>query len=208
MMQRFSDIAFTPAVEAFQRDRGSLDHYRHAAATWGPPESIGADEAAFLAARDSIYLASIGADGWPYVQHRGGPAGFVTILGPTTIGWLDRPGNKQFVTAGNLTTSDKVAIIAVDYPNRRRLKLYGHARFEPNPDATTLAAMGAAGRAEGAIVMEVAAYDWNCPKFITPRFTAEQVREITDPMVAKIADLERQLEEIGRRAPTGTSHEH
>jgi uncharacterized protein len=202
-MQRFSDIAFTPEVEAYQRQRGSLDHYRQAAAAWGPPEALGAPEAAFLAARDSIYLASVGVEGWPYVQHRGGPVGFIAMLGPTTIGWLDRPGNKQFVTAGNLVTSTKVAIIAVDYPNRQRLKLYGHARFDPNPDPTAMAAFGSAGRAEGAIIIDIIAYDWNCPKYITPRFTAQQVREITDPLQATITGLEQQLAEL-REQPTPT----
>ncbi len=195
-MQRFSDIAFTPEVEAFQRERGSFDHYRHAAATWGPPETLGENEAAFLVDRDSIYIASVGVEGWPYVQHRGGPAGFIAILGATTIGWLERPGNKQFVTAGNLATSDRIAIIAVDYANRQRLKLYGHARFEPKPDAAAMSAFGTSGRAEGALLVEVAAYDWNCPKYITQRFTAEHVRAIANPLHAQIAHLEQQLSQL------------
>lgn len=195
-MQRFSDIAFTPEVEAFQRERGSLDHYRRAAATWGPPESLGENEAAFLVARDSIYVASVGVEGWPYVQHRGGPAGFIAILGASTIGWLERPGNKQFVTAGNIATSDKIAIIAVDHASRQRLKLFGHARFEPKPDAAARSAFGASGRAEGAVLVEVAAYDWNCAKYIPQRFTAEQVRDIANPLRTEIDLLEQQLAQL------------
>lgn len=195
-MQRFSDIAFTPEVEALQRLRGSLDHYRQAAATWGPPDALGEAETAFLGERESIFVSSVGANGWPYVQHRGGRAGFIGILGPSTIGWLERSGNQQFVTAGNLATSDKVAIIAVDHANRQRLKLFGHARFVREPDEELIAALGAPGRAEGAVIVDVVAFDWNCPKYIPQLFDAEQVRAVADPLRARIDQLERQLAEL------------
>jgi uncharacterized protein len=192
-MQRFSDIAFSPAVEDYQRLRGSLEHYREAATIWPAPEALGPDEIEFLTERDSFYLASVGEGGWPYVQHRGGLPGFIHVTGPSTIAWLDRPGNKQFVSAGNLAASDKVAIIAVDYAARRRIKLYGHATFNPAPDATAIEPFEPAGRVEGLITVEVAAFDWNCPKLITPRYTVEQIREITNPMTARIEQLEQEL---------------
>lgn len=195
-MQRFSDIAFTPEVEALQQLRGSLDHYRQAAATWGPPDALGEAETAFLAERQSIFVSSVGASGWPYVQHRGGRPGFIGVLGPNTIGWLERPGNQQFVTAGNLATSDRVAIIAVDYANRQRLKLFGHARFVREPDDESIEALGSPGRAEGAVVIDVVAFDWNCPKYIPQLFDVEQVRAVTDPLRARIDHLERELAEL------------
>lgn len=198
-MQRFSDIAFTPEVEALQQLRGSLDHYRQAAATWGPPDALGEAETAFLAERQSIFVSSVGASGWPYVQHRGGRPGFIGILGPRTIGWLERPGNQQFVTAGNLATSDRVAIIAVDYANRQRLKLFGHARFVREPDDELIEALGSPGRAEGAVVIDVVAFDWNCPKYIPQLFDVEQVKTVTDPLRARIDHLERELAELHRQ---------
>lgn len=190
-MQRYSDIAFTPAVLDCQLERGSYEHYQDTASA-SPPEGLGPDEIAFLAERDSIYLASVGENGWPYVQHRGGPPGFITILDPTHLAWVERPGNKQYVSAGNLTHDDKVAIIAVDYANRGRLKLYGHAHFDREPDAATLERIGHNGRAEGVMTIEVVAFSWNCPKFITPRYTAEQVRSIVDPLIEKIQRLEHE----------------
>jgi len=166
-----------------------------------PPAGLGPEEAAFLAERDSFYLATVGEGGWPYVQHRGGPVGFLHVVDATHLAWIERPGNRQFVTAGNLDHDDRVALIAVDYPNRRRLKLLGHARWDPDPDPDTRVAVGGlTGRLEGLVTVEVATFDWNCPKFITPRYTAEQVRELTGALNARIGDLEAQ---IARVAPDG-----
>jgi predicted pyridoxine 5'-phosphate oxidase superfamily flavin-nucleotide-binding protein len=157
------------------------------------PPGLGPDEAAFLAERDSFYLASVGEGGWPYVQHRGGPAGFLQVLDAAHLAWVERSGNRQFVTAGNVDHDGRVAVIAVDYPNRRRLKVLGRARWRSDVDPATLAALGITGPAEGIMTVEVAAFDWNCPKFITPRYTADQVRELTGSLTARIADLEAQL---------------
>jgi uncharacterized protein len=203
-MQRYSDIAFTPAVEACQVERGSYEHYHQPTATVAT-EGLGLDEIAFITDRDSIYLASVGESGWPYVQHRGGPAGFITVLDPTHLAWIERPGNKQYVSAGNLVNDDKVAIIAVDYANRTRLKLYGHARFDPKPDPAILERIGHGGRVEGLMSVEVVAYAWNCPKFITPRYTAEQVRSITDSLIEKIARLEQENARLSTSTPSKVS---
>jgi hypothetical protein len=191
-MDHFGDIAFTPSVQRHQLRRQSRDSYQQMSET-SPPAGLGSAEATFLAERDSFYLATVGEGGWPYVQHRGGPAGFLHVVDATHLAWSERPGNRQFVTAGNLDHDDRVALIAVDYPNRRRLKVLGHAGWNPDPDPDLCAALGITGRVEGLVTVEVAAFDWNCPKFITPRYTAEQVRDLTGTLTARIADLEAQL---------------
>ena len=173
-MERYFDVAFGDAARRHQQERGSFESYR--AADAGPaPAGLGDDEIDFLTRRDSFYLASVGNDGWPYVQHRGGPAGFVKVVDPTHIAWADRVGNRQFVSAGNLDDDGRIAIIAVDYPNRQRLKVFGRARFDAAPSDEDLAELGLEGRMEGVVLVEVIAFDWNCPKFITPRFTADEI---------------------------------
>jgi predicted pyridoxine 5'-phosphate oxidase superfamily flavin-nucleotide-binding protein len=174
MMQRFHDLAFSDDARNHQRDRGSFEAYA-AGAAMPPPDGLGEYEIEFLHRRDSFYLSSVGDNGWPYVQHRGGPAGFVKVADPTHIAWADRSGNRQFITAGHLDQNGRVAIIAVDYPNRLRLKLLGHASFDPHPDPAELERLGISGRLEGLVRVEVVAFDWNCPKYITPRYTEEEV---------------------------------
>ncbi len=191
-MENYYDIAFGPAAVRHQTERGSALMYADAQAQQ-PPASLGPSEIEFLTERDSFYLASVGANGWPYVQHRGGPSGFVHVTGPSQIAWLDRPGNKQYVSAGNLDDDGRVAIIAVDYPRRRRMKLYGHARFVTDPTPEQLAAVHADGRSEGLVIVDVVAFDWNCPKHITPRFTEAEVIAATEPLRQRIAELEAQL---------------
>jgi uncharacterized protein len=191
-MDRYSDIAFSEASVRHQRDRGSFDGYQHMGEC-AAPAGLGPDEVEFLTERDSIYVASTNDNGWPYVQHRGGPSGFIKVVSPTRIAWGERHGNKQYVSAGNIDHSDKIALIGVDYPSRRRLKLYGHATFVTDPDASLLASLDITGRLEGIVQIDVRAFDWNCPKFITPRYTAEHIRVITEPLQARIAQLEEAL---------------
>jgi hypothetical protein len=191
-VDHFGDIAFTPSVQSHQVRRHSRDSYQRMSET-SPPAGLGSAEATFLAERDSFYLATVGEGGWPYVQHRGGVVGFLRVVDATHLAWSERPGNRQFVTAGNLDHDDRIALIAVDYPSRRRLKLLGRAVWNPDPDPELRTALGLTGQVEGLVTVEVAAFDWNCPKFITPRYTAEHVRELTDALTARIADLEAQL---------------
>ena len=191
-MQHFGDIAFGQNSLEHQRRRGSYESYREMR-EYPAAKGLGPDEIEFLHARDSFYLSSVGEQGWPYVQHRGGPAGFVRVVDPTHIAWADVAGNRQYVSAGNLDHDDRIAMIAVDYPNRRRLKLLGHAQFDTQPDAELLARLGISGRMEGLVTVEVVAFEWNCPKQITPRYTVDQVRMITDPMADRIRDLEAEL---------------
>jgi predicted pyridoxine 5'-phosphate oxidase superfamily flavin-nucleotide-binding protein len=191
-MQHFLDLTVGDAASDHQRRRGSFDSYQRMVSA---PAPIGLTdvEADFLSRRDSFYLASVTDDGWPYVQHRGGPAGFVKVLDRSHVAWADRTGNRQYITAGNVDGDDRVAIIAMDYPNRTRLKLLGHARFDPDPDPGSLEQLGIDGRVEGLVTVEVVAFDWNCPKYITPRYTADEVQAATEPLRARIAELEAQL---------------
>ncbi|WP_280493142.1 pyridoxamine 5'-phosphate oxidase family protein [Nocardia asiatica] len=192
-MEHFFALTFGPDEQAHQRRQGSYGRYERALSAAPMLEGMGAAEAEFLARRDSFYLASVGRNGWPYVQHRGGPAGFVKVLSPTRLAWAERTGNRQYITAGHLDNDDRVAMIAVDYPNRKRLKILGHARFDPDPDPEILEREGIDGKLEGLMTVEVTAFDWNCPKLITPRFTADEVRDLTEPLRERIRQLERQL---------------
>jgi predicted pyridoxine 5'-phosphate oxidase superfamily flavin-nucleotide-binding protein len=190
-MEQYYDIAFGPGARRRQEARGS-DHQYAAAREQPPPDQLGSGEIDFLTRRDSFYLASVGANGWPYVQHRGGPAGFIHVIGPARLAWAERSGNRQFVTAGNLDGDDRVSIIAVDYPQRQRLKLFGHARLVSDPTGEQLAELGIEGRMEGLVIVDVVAFDWNCPKYITPRYTEDEVRAATEPLRRRIEELEAQ----------------
>jgi hypothetical protein len=202
-MQNYFDVTFTPTVEAEQKRHGSFAQYA-APQRRDAPEGLGHDEIAFLGERDSFYLASTSESGWPYVQHRGGPAGFVHVLDADHIAWFERPGSRQYLTAGNLSHDNRVAIIAIDYPNRRRLKLLGFARYDREPDATVVERFGDTARQDGLVVVEVVAFSWNCPKHITPRYTAEEVRAAVQPLTDRIAALEAELA-IWRGRDTATA---
>lgn len=178
MGRRFAELAFTEAVKREQTRAGSRDAYAAREAAPADDDELGEQEREFIAARDSFYLASVSASGWPYVQHRGGPAGFVRVLDEHTIGFADFAGNRQYVSVGNLAGDDRVSLIMVDYAHRQRLKLLGHARTiaagtEPELLAR-LATPGYRARVERGIVIRVAGFDWNCPQHITPRYTAEE----------------------------------
>jgi uncharacterized protein len=191
-MHHFLDLQLDAGSLQHQRRRESLENY-DAARSLPVPSGLGEAEIEFLSRRDSFYLASVGATGWPYVQHRGGPPGFVKVVDPTHLAWAERSGNRQYITAGHLDGDDRVAMITVDYPNRRRLKLLGHAHFDPKPSSELLDRLGIDGRLEGLVTVVVAAYDWNCPKYITPRFTADEVRTVIEPLQQRIQQLEAAL---------------
>lgn len=171
MSRRFFDLAFTPAVQAEQVRRGSRAVYARAAASAATPADLelGPREVAFLGARDSFYLASVSETGWPYIQHRGGPPGFVRVPDGQTIAWAELRGNRQYVTAGNVAHDDRVALFFMDYAARRRLKLLGRMTLvEPEPAEGD-------GAVEALAVVRVAAFDWNCPQHITPRYTKDEL---------------------------------
>ena len=201
-MKHFGDLMFTDRVKAEQTRLGSRDAY--AKMTAAPaPEALTMREGAFIETRDSFYMASVTETGWPYVQHRGGPAGFLKVLGPTRIGFADYRGNRQYISKGNLMGDDRVALFLMDYPNRARLKIAGRARVvdvSEGPDLAGRLAMEGAGKVERLFTIEVEAYDWNCPQFITPRFTEA---EIEAAVGGRIAELERENAELKRRLGEG-----
>lgn len=177
-MKTFGNVAFTPAVQAVQERHGSRGAYARMAAA-GPAEGLGREESEYLSAADSFYLATVGETGWPYVQHRGGPRGFLRVIAPSRIAFADFRGNRQYVSVGNVTRDDRASMIVVDYVNRRRLKLLGHLAFHDLAGADAgLAAVadlpGYPARVERIAVFDVVALDWNCPQHITQRFRAEQ----------------------------------
>lgn len=202
-MQRYGDLMFTPQVQAEQTRMDSRDHYAHAYDNRTKP-GLGAEEKAFLESRSSIYMASLSETGWPYLQHRGGPAGFLKVLDENTIGFADYRGNRQYISTGNLQGSDRVSIFAMDYARRARLKLQGHARMIPAAEDPALAerlATPGAGRVERLATIRIVAFDWNCPQFIQERFTQDEVTARVAPLLAerdrKIADLTRRLTSLG-----------
>jgi predicted pyridoxine 5'-phosphate oxidase superfamily flavin-nucleotide-binding protein len=195
MALKFLETVTTPAVRAAQA------RYYGAGRKLPPaPErdALTAEETDFLGARDSFYMATVTEDGWPYVQHRGGPPGFVKVLGPNQLGFADFAGNRQMVSTGNLAAGDRVALFFMDYPRRERLKLLGHARVLAAREHPALAdqlapAPALRGRVERLFLIDVIAFDWNCPKYITPRFTAAEVEVLTAPLRARIAELEAKV---------------
>lgn len=197
-MTEYFDIAMTPTIIDLQVTSGSRELYHGAGEAGGDiatvPHELTAQETAMLTTRDSFYLASVSETGWPYVQHRGGSRGFVQLIDSHTIGWLERTGNRQYLGTGNITATGRIAAIFVDYPSRTRLKLYGLATHHPSPSPELLRGLDADDvRNDGAITVEVVATNWNCPKYITPRFTSPEVREATSQLEMRIVELETQL---------------
>jgi uncharacterized protein len=194
-MQNYLDDLVTPSVLEVQRQKGSIGRYPIGADAPDGPDALDAGEIAHITASDSFYLSTVSESGWPYVQHRGGDAGFVKLLGPSTIGWAERSGNRQYLGTGNIAADGRVSMIFVDYPTRTRLKLRGHATYHPDPSPELIEALGAEGmRIDGAITVEVVATSWNCPKYITPRYTVAQIETATAPLRQRIAELETRLE--------------
>ena len=155
-------------------------------------------EAGFISSRDSFYLASTNSDGWPYIQHRGGPPGFLRVLGPDQLGFADFKGNRQLLSTGNLAGDDRVALFLMDYPQRMRLKILGRTRVIDARENAVLAdqlspAPQLRDKIERLFLIEVVGFDWNCPKYITPRYTADEISEAVAPLRARIAELEEQL---------------
>jgi predicted pyridoxine 5'-phosphate oxidase superfamily flavin-nucleotide-binding protein len=198
MPHRYAEIAFTPIVQAEQERHGSRRQYAQLQASARTSDRLGDAEAQFLRQADSFYLASVSETGWPYVQHRGGPHGFLKVLGPTQLAFADFRGNRQYVSAGNAAGDDRVALIVMDHVHQSRLKLFGHLRFVDIAAADPAVARavldpGYPARVERVGLIQVAAFDWNCPQHITQRFTLEQVEDAVAPWRARIAELEREL---------------
>jgi predicted pyridoxine 5'-phosphate oxidase superfamily flavin-nucleotide-binding protein len=206
MTHRFADIAFTPAVQEQQRRHGSRAQYARMQAKAGPDDTLGAREAEYLEQADSFYMATVSETGWPYVQHRGGPRGFLRTLSPTQIGFADFRGNVQYVSVGNATRNDRVSIIVMDYVERQRLKLLGTLRFidvrEADPDLVRRVELpGYQARVERVALIDVVAFDWNCPQHITQRLTLEEIDAAVHPLRERVARLEEALRAAGLAVP-------
>jgi len=198
MSHRFAEIAFTPNVKKAQEINGSRRSYARLEQGEVHHDVLGPDEASFIAERDSFYMATVSETGWPYIQHRGGPPGFIRVLDNKTIGFADFRGNRQYVSVGNLETDDRVSMILMDYPNRARLKILGRARLVELDEQDTLNRLSLPDyRAvvERGFVITIEAFDWNCPQHITPRFTPAEIETAVAPLRQRVADLEKMLDD-------------
>ena len=198
MTHKFMSTLFTDDVKAAQAANGSRAAYERFD---GPAEGdvLGEDEEDFIARRDSFYIATTSADGWPYIQHRGGPAGFLKVINAKTLAFADFRGNRQYISLGNIAHDDRVALFLMDYPRKARLKILGRMREVDLADAPALAEGLALpdykAKVERAFVITVEAFDWNCPQHITPRFTQAEIEPAVSALRARIAELEKELAE-------------
>lgn len=202
MSYGFLDIASTRSVKAAQAANGSADmwsdfHSNRAFDRFTP------SEAQFIGQRDSFYLASVSETGWPYMQHRGGPVGFLRVLDDKTLGFADFRGNRQYISVGNIAADDRVALFLMDYPNRRRLKILAHAEerdLKSDPElGQRLATPDYNAKMERAMLFHLEAFDWNCPQHITPRYTQDELTPILEPVRQRIAELEMENNELRNR---------
>lgn len=193
MSYTFLDIASTPSVKAAQAANGSAN-------LWGDFKGrrefdrLTEAETAFIAERDSFYMATVGETGWPYIQHRGGAPGFLRVIDEKTLGFLDFRGNRQYISLGNAATNDRVALFLMDYPNRRRLKIFARIEVKNLADDAALIAKltmpGYKAKPERAFLLHIEAFDWNCPQHITPRFSEAELESALAPVREKLARLE------------------
>ncbi|MBK9385886.1 MAG: pyridoxamine 5'-phosphate oxidase family protein [Planctomycetes bacterium] len=198
MATNFRAIAFGPAVLAAQH---AAYGRTQAPPPIGEPDLLGEDERHFLESRDSFYLASVNADGWPYVQHRGGAPGFVRVLDAERFAFPDYGGNRQLISVGNTSENARIALILMDYPSRTRLKILGVARALTGEAAKPLLALWPEQKSiERVFEVRVHGFDWNCPKYITPRFTEAEVEVYVAPLRARVHELEAELERL-RKEP-------
>jgi uncharacterized protein len=202
MAKNYSEIAFTDPVKAMQEKLGSRASYARM------EKKIIIDGFTdhakdFISKRDSFYIATTGENGYPYIQHRGGPKGFLKVLNPMRLGMIDFEGNAQYITVGNIVTNNKVSIIMVDYPSRTRLKIYAKAEIvmlnEDHELYRQLDLKDYKFRPQRMFVFEVEAYDWNCPQHITPRYTIEEINEAFTPQQKYISTLELEIVELKKQ---------
>jgi len=209
MARHYAAIAFGENVKKEQERYGSRRANRRQETSLSPDDELGTEEIAFLAARDTIYLATIGDTGWPYVQLRGGPVGFIHALDRKTLAFADFRGNTQLVSVGNARGDNRAAVIAVDYPQGERLKLFARLEVRDAADEPDLVKAVShpeyPGRVERIIILHVEAFDWNCPQHIVPRYTQEEIADATKPLRDQLAALEAENARLRERlARVGT----
>jgi predicted pyridoxine 5'-phosphate oxidase superfamily flavin-nucleotide-binding protein len=206
MPYKFLDILATPSVRAAQEANGTRQMWEHFKGhrTF---DRFGENEVAFIAERDSFYMASVSESGWPYLQHRGGPPGFVKVLDDKTLAFPDFRGNLQYISLGNVAADDRVALIMVDYPNRARLKILAHLAVRDlgaDPElAARLALPGYKAKIERAFVLRLETFDWNCPQHITPRFSEAEIDAALAPVRDRLAQLEAENKTLREKLGAG-----
>ena len=196
MPDKFFELTVTDSVRAAQR------HYYNGtlrAGTSLPPDALTEEEITFIQSRDSFYLSTVSETGWPYIQHRGGPAGFLRVLSPTKLAFADYKGNRQMLSTGNLAANDRVCLFLMDYPQRTRLKILGHAQVDDAREhlelVIRLAAPEVRRLVERIYFIDVVSFSWNCSQHITPRYTAAEIEAAIAPLRQRLAELENQLKE-------------
>lgn len=203
MADRFMQEILTPSVLEAEQHYYGRTYPSSADALERDP--LGAEEMEFIESRDSFYLATITENGWPYLQHRGGPPGFLRALGPHRIGFADYGGNRQLISVGSLTGNDRVSLFLMHYPSRSRLKILGHSRVHDVREHRELVEKvlppgGHASTVERIFLIDVIGFDWNCPKFITPRYTTAEIEHLITPLKARITELENELKQTKQNA--------
>lgn len=198
MARNYRTTLFNDDVQRLQEIHGSRASYAKLdAGADGAPDLLTAKEIDYIALRDSFYMASTTADGWPYMQHRGGPAGFLRHIAGNRIGFADYRGNKQYISTANLMRDNRVSLFLMDYPNRERLKLLGHARsIERDDDPELVASLmpdGYRAVPERAFLIDVIGWEWNCSQHITPRFTEAEISAAIKPMAAELNQLRAEI---------------
>ncbi len=200
MTKSFGSLVFTPLVKQLQERYGSRRQYERLEDSDRSRPGLGPEESEFLADRDTFYMATVGETGWPYIQHRGGPRGFLKVIDANTVAFADFRGNKQYITAGSLLNDNRVALIFVDYPKQLRLKILGRAEIFEGDSAKDwigkVADPGYKAAIERVFVIHVEAFDWNCPQHITPRYTEDQIREMLGPAEKKMQELQNENERL------------
>ena len=200
MPESFGSLVFTPVVKTLQEKYGSRRQYARLENASASPGRLGLQETDFLRERDNFYMATVGSTGWPYIQHRGGPKGFLKVIDASTIAFADFRGNKQFISTGNLLTDNRVALILIDYPRQWRLKILGRAEiFEGEQAKDWMAKVrdpGYKATIDRVFVIRVEAFDWNCPQHIIPRFTEEEIRSAVAPLEKRMQELEADNEKL------------
>jgi uncharacterized protein len=212
MAHTFGSLVFTPVIKALQERHGSRRQYARLEKSGASRDRLDQEESAFIAERDSFYLASVGESGWPYAQHRGGPKGFLKVIDEQTIAFADFSGNRQFISAGNLMADNRVALVLVDYPGQTRLKILGRAEILEGERAREwierVRDPGYQAVIERVFLIRVEAFDWNCPQHITPRFTEDQIQEALAPIEARMRELQQDNERLrAELARLGSSDE-
>jgi len=203
MSHKFFDLTFTPSVKREQEHYGTRQNYARFESREPDFYGLTAVEAEYISYRDSFYLATVGENGQPYVQFRGGPPGFLKVLDPETLAYADFGGNLQYISVGNLSVNDRAALILMDYPNRQRLKVLARVEIKDEQDVPDLIEKlqmpGYKAKIERAAILHVEAFDWNCPRHITPRYTVEEIRILNQPLYGQIEKLEAELKRLKMR---------